>query len=139
MEANCREAPAQKPKTKWQSYLLYSSLVFLYVSPSPELKIFASTLVGGRLCSPQRTRSLFANDPLRVCNRPALMLARLSRCLLPASPGSWRWECTGRTRELCVASSFCGWRTSWITAATACVCSWSRRASCSLRSAVENI
>lgn len=43
---------------------------------------------------------------------------------------SWRSRCTGVTGVLFAPSSSFGWRTSWTTSATGCVCTWSRRECC---------
>lgn len=43
---------------------------------------------------------------------------------------SWRSLFTGVTGVRSVLSSFSGWRTSWTTSVTACVCTWSHRGCC---------
>ena len=60
-----------------------------------------------------------------------------SVCCCPShlydSPVSWRSRCTGVTGVRSVLSSSCGWKTSWTTNVTGCVCTWNHRGCCLLR------
>lgn len=77
-----------------------------------------------------RISSLSPSDPAIHWERNLCVSHPCFCVTLCCSLVNWRSRCTGVTGVLFAPSSSFGWRTSWTTSATGCVCTWSRRECC---------